>query len=194
MAKVIGITGLIASGKSTLTNYLKEKGYRVFDADYSVKELYNNIAFLDGLKDIFPTAFIDGNFNKSILSKIVFSSPAEKKKLENIIHPIIEKKCDEFIKDNMDESLIFLDIPLLFEVNWDRKCNEVVLVVVNKEIQKERYIGRGGKPELFEKIIENQGNIEEKISKSTYVLENNSDINDFYRKIDDTLYKLNHIF
>ena len=43
MAKVIGITGLIASGKSTLTNYLKEKGYRVFDADYSVKELYNNI-------------------------------------------------------------------------------------------------------------------------------------------------------
>lgn len=190
MVKVIGITGLIASGKSTLSNYLKEKGYKIFDADYEVKKLYSNNDFLNILKKAFPTAFVNSILNKDILAQIVFSNLIKKNKLENLIHPIIEMKCDEFVKDNANEKVIFLDIPLLFEVGWDKKCNEIILVVIDKEIQKIRYIERGGKAELFEKIIKNQGYIEDKKSKSTYIIENNDSIKKFYDKIDKVMEKL----
>lgn len=194
MSKIIGITGLIASGKSTLTNYLKEKRYRVFDADQEVRELYSNINFLNRLKEIFPDVFIEGTLNKSILSKIIFSNSFEKKKLESLIHPIVEKKCNDFIESNINEMFIFLDIPLLFEVGWNKKCDEIILVIINKEIQKERYIKRGGKPELFENIIKNQGNIIDKISKSTYILENNNTIKCFYSEIDKIIKTLSKNF
>lgn len=187
MVKIVGITGLVACGKSTLTNYLRSKNFKVFDADFESKQLYTKSDFLNTLRLSFPTVFDGDIFDKKILANIVFSNKQEKKKLENLIHPIIEKKCDEFIKNNINEKIIFLDIPLLFEVNWNKKCSDVILIIADKEIQKERFLERGGDAKIFDKIIENQGNVEEKVSKSNYVLENNHSLSEFYGKIDNIL-------
>ena len=192
MVKVIGITGLVACGKSTLTNYLKSKNFKVFDADFESKQLYTKSDFLNTLKLSFPTAFDVDICDKKILSNIVFSNKQDKKKLESLIHPIIEKKCDEFIKDNINEKIIFLDIPLLFEVKWNKKCSDIILVIADKKIQKERFLERGGDAKIFDKIIENQGNVKEKISKSNYVLENNHSLSEFYVEIDNIL--KNYVF
>ena len=140
MTKIIGITGLIASGKSTLTKYLLEKGYKVFDADKEVKDLYYEENFLNKLKIIFPDVFINNNIDKSLLAKLIFSNKNEKEKLEKLIHPLIEKKCDIFIKTNQLEKTIFLDVPLLFEVGWNKKCNEIITIILDKDIQKERFV------------------------------------------------------
>jgi len=192
MVKVIGITGLLACGKSTLTNYLKSKNFKVFDADFESKILYMDCNFLNILKLNFPNAFDGDIFNKKVLANIIFSDKKEKKKIESLGHPIIEKKCDEFIKNNINEKIIFLDIPLLFEVQWNKKCDEVILIIADKKIQKDRFLKRGGDIEIFDKIIKNQGNIEEKISKSNYILENNGSLDEFYNKIDNLLRSFNH--
>lgn len=191
MAKVIGITGPISSGKSTLSNYLKQKGYKIFDADLEVKNIYQDENFLIKLKNDFPDVFINNVFDKSQLSKIIFFDKEKKVKLENLTHPIVEKKCDDFIKKFNQEKNIFIDVPLLFEVNWDKKCDEIILLTIEKSLQKERYVNRGGKLDLFEKIIKNQNDIESKISKSTYTINNNGTLKDFYTKIDSILNKIN---
>ncbi len=190
MAVVIGITGLVAAGKSTLIDYLKLKNFKVFDADLETRKLYLNDEFLSRLKQIFPDTFKEGVFDKKYLRNLIFSNKQEKSKLENLIHPIIEEKCDEFIKQNIIERTIFLDIPLLFEVKWNKKCNDVILVLADKAIQKQRFLERGGDVEIFDKIIENQGNVDEKISKSKYILNNNGSLRDFYHEIDKILLKL----
>jgi len=184
MTKIVGITGLIASGKSTLSRYLKDKGFPIFDADHEVMELYNDIIFLKDIKKIFPEAFVDNRINKNILSRSVFSNLGKKRKLEALIHPIIEKRCNEFIRNNLSRELIFLDVPLLFEAGWDKKCDMIILVITNSKVQRDRYIKRGGKPELFENILRCQGNVEEKILKSTYVLENNGSLEQLYDEAD----------
>ncbi|MDD2839503.1 MAG: dephospho-CoA kinase [Rickettsiales bacterium] len=190
MTKVIGITGLIASGKSVLADYLKSKGFKVFDADCESKKLYMNIDFLNKIKQIFPNSFKGEVFDKNYLRNLIFSDKNEKSKLENLIHPILERKCEEFIKENINEKVIFLDIPLLFEVKWDKKCSDVILVIVDKQIQLQRFLERGGDIKIFDKIIENQGNIEEKISKSKYVLYNDYSLKEFYDEIEEILNKL----
>jgi dephospho-CoA kinase len=184
MTKVVGVTGLVASGKSTLINYLKTKNFKVFDADYEVSELYLNSIFLEKIKIFFPIAFNEQKLDKKCLANIIFTNKEEKIKLENLIHPIIEKKCDEFIKNNINEKLIFLDIPLLFEVKWDKKCTDIILIKINKQIEKQRFIKRGGNYEMFDKIVQNQYN-NEKISKQSYKINNNGMLSDFYQKIDD---------
>ena len=191
MTKIIGITGLIASGKSTLTKYLLEKGYKVFDADKEVKDLYSEENFLNKLKIIFPDVFINNNIDKSLLAKLIFSNKNEKEKLEKLIHPLIEKKCDIFINTNQLEKTIFLDVPLLFEVGWNKKCNEIITIILDKDIQKERYINRGGDISLFDKILENEGDIEFKKSNSTYIIDNNGNLEDFYKKVNNILSNVN---
>ncbi|HSQ98167.1 MAG TPA: dephospho-CoA kinase [Rickettsiales bacterium] len=187
MTKIIGITGLIASGKTTLVNYLKDKNYKVFDSDFEVKKLYLDKNFLNKLKEVFPDAFQQNILDKKHLAEIVFSNKEKKTELENLIHPIIEKKCDNFIKENINEEIIFLDVPLLFEVNWDKKCTDIILINIDKNIQKQRFLDRGGDSKIFDKIIQNQGNIKEKISKSNFILNNNSSLKDFYNQIDKIL-------
>ena len=187
MFQIIGITGLISSGKTTLSNYLKTKNYKIFEADFEVKKLYEDINFLNKLKDIFYNCFKNNILDKNLLSNIIFNDKDKKKILENIIHPIIEKKCDLFIKNNQNEKIIFIDIPLLFEVGWDKKCNKIILITINRDIQKKRYMERGGSVELFEKILKNQTDIEYKKNKSDFIIENNESIESFYSKIDNIL-------
>lgn len=190
MTKIIGITGLLASGKSTLTKYILKQNYIVFDSDFEVNKLYNDNNFLNEVKNIFPQAFINVTINKKILAEEIFSNNEKKLALEKLVHPLIEIKLDNFIKNNQNQEIIFIDVPLLFEVEWNKKCHEIILVASNEKISFERFIARGGQPNMFHKIISNQSDLKYKIQNSTYVIENNESLERFYNKIDKVLEKI----
>lgn len=182
--KIIGLTGGVASGKSTCSAYLVNKGYNIFDADAEVRKLYDDPEFLKKLKTIFPDVFENDILNKNLLRQNVFSNPEETKKIEQLIHPLVEQKCDEFIKKNKDKDIIFLDVPLLFESGWHKKCDEVLSILCDANIRKKRYIKRGGIPEIFDNIIKRQNTDAERSHKSSHTIMNDKELDEFYKNID----------
>jgi len=188
--QVVGITGVICSGKSLISQYLKKQGYKVFDADEEVQKLYKDRKFLKILKSFFPHIFINGKINKTLLSNVVFKNKKKLKKLEQIIHPIIEKKCNEFIAKNQKEKIIFLDVPLLFEVKWDKKCDHTIAISVNNKIQKKRFLANGKTEKELESIRQNQLLNDEKVARATFVVDNNGTKADTYKQIDWIIQKL----
>lgn len=128
--RVIGITGGIASGKSTASKYIADKGYRVFDADAVSRALtQSGGAALSPIAEAFGANFIkDGALDRELMSREVFSDASKRKVLENIIHPLVISACKQDMLACADEQLFFLDVPLLFESGMDTLCDEVWLV------------------------------------------------------------------
>jgi dephospho-CoA kinase len=190
--KIIGITGVIASGKTLISKYLKGCGYQVFDADEEVKKIYRNETFLKRLKKFFPSVFINGKAHKPTLAGIVFKDKKKLKELQELIHPLVEKECNNFIKRNKknNEKIIFLDIPLLFEVNWDKKCDYAIVISVEYAIQKARFLASGKTEEDFKHRRHSQLLNCEKVARANFVVENNGSKTNTYKQVDKIINKL----
>ncbi|SOC39169.1 dephospho-CoA kinase [Salinicoccus kekensis] len=194
MYKVIGLTGGIASGKSTASAYIEEQGFKVLDADVYARKVtekgspgYHKIieAFGNGILDD------DGNIDRPALGRIIFNDPDERQKLNDISHPEIRRMMnadrDEYVKENH----VFLDIPLLFENGLDKQCDATVTVYVTEENQMERLIERNGlTKEDAAARIGSQMPLSEKKSRSDRVFDNNGDKADLFRQIDEFLKEL----
>ena len=139
--KVYGITGSIATGKSTVTNYLREKGYLVVDSD---KLAYDALTIDEDCIDRVKKRFdLHGDtIDRKALGRIVFNDPIAKKDLENIIHPYVINKIKETIHNNQNLKIIFLDIPLLFESKLNEVCDATIGVLAEKEEKINRIINR----------------------------------------------------
>lgn len=172
---LVGITGSIGCGKTTIANILREKGELVLDIDKWVKFLYYKKDFLDNIRLIFPETFVSGVFNKRCLRNIVFNDNKKLKMLENIIHPYLENRIKKIIKKNTGKKfVIFIDVALLFEMGWDKYCDYIVLADVEKEIQKIRVMNRDNiSQEDFEKIDSIQMSQEEKRKMVDFILNTN---------------------
>ena len=172
---LVGITGSIGCGKTTIANILREKGELVLDIDKWVKFLYYKKDFLDNIRLIFPETFVSGVFNKRCLRNIVFNDNKKLKMLENIIHPYLENRIKKIIKKNTGKKfVIFIDVALLFEMGWDKYCDYIILADVEKEIQKIRVMKRDNiSQEDFEKIDSIQMSQEEKRKKVDFILNTN---------------------
>ena len=181
--KKIAITGTIASGKSTLSNYLRSLNYEVFDCDEVNAELLkkDNEGY-KGVKQAFPECFIDDELDKRKLSDIVFNDNDKKLILESIMHPLI---LNELLK--CDNDILFAEVPLLFEVNWDRYFDSNVLVISNEDIVIERLLARGLNIAEIDSRIKNQMSVKEKIKRADKIIYNNGSLADFYQEIDDWL-------
>ena len=141
--KIVGITGAIGCGKTTLANMIRKLGYEVFDADKEVGQLYENKEFLNVIKNNFPLAFDNGIFDKKKLRKIVFSNQKELLKLETLIEPFLQKLFQDKIKEvSHGEGIFFVDAVLLFEKGWHKYCDKVICVKVDLETQKQRVMKR----------------------------------------------------
>lgn len=181
----IGITGTIGSGKSTVTKYLSDKGYKIFSCDEYNKEL-----LLEGskaypkIKKAFPEAFIDDVLDKKILADIIFNDVEKKEILENILHPLIIKKMKQEIKKN---ALIFCEVPLLFEADLDELFENILLVICDEEIALKRLKKRGLSLKDSEARIANQMDVETKVSRADYLIYNNGSLKDLYKNIDKWL-------
>lgn len=189
--KVIGLTGGIASGKSTVSNYLTSKGFQVIDADIIAREVVKRGSV--GLKKIVKTfgqtiLRSDGTLNRKKLRSIVFNDKDALSNLENITHPLIIEKIKKdimMIHKHKDASVVFLDCPLLFEMNLDNLVNEVWLVSTTTDNQIKRIVERDATDALEAKrIIEQQMSLEEKAKKSDIIIENNSTVASLKSKVE----------
>ena len=168
MAKIIGITGGIASGKSTVTNYLRQKGYQVIDADQVVHELQAKGGKLyQALVSWLGSAILNeaGELDRPKLSQLIFSSQENLAKSSQLQNDIIRKELanrrDQLAKT---EETFFMDIPLLFEQDYADWFDEVWLVYVNPETQIKRLKARNGySQEEAQQRLASQMKLEDKV-------------------------------
>ena len=181
MTKIIGITGSIGMGKSTIASMLIKMGIPVFDSDEQVfKVLENNNKVITKIALKWPHAVIINNrqkkVNKKVLGDIVFSNLSDKIFLENLIHPIVHQDRDLFIQENNRNSLIALDVPLLFETKLHKICDFIFLANAKNEIQMSRVLKRKNMThEKFDLIKKNQLSNEErmKLGSNIFVVNTN---------------------
>lgn len=170
---VIGITGSIGCGKTYLAKMINNLGFATYNPDFWVRDLYKKTSFLRLIKENFPQAFNEEKFDKRKLRNIVFNDDIQLKKLENLIHPLIKEKLKSLIKKSLlKEEVIFLDVALLYEMNWDKYCDFVIVADVNDKIQKQRVMKRDNISEDdFNKIIKRQTSKEYKKFMADYVID-----------------------
>ena len=162
MTKIIGITGSIGTGKSTISSMLLKIGIPVFDSDAEVGAvLSNNIKIINQIYKRWPRAIVINKdkktVNKKILGDIIFKTTKDKLFLESLIHPLVQKQRDLFIKLNENKELIALDIPLLFETKAYKICDYVLIADASNSIQRKRVLKRSNMTkQKFQLINKNQ--------------------------------------
>jgi len=178
MGKIIGITGGIASGKSTVTEFLRQKGFQVVDADAVVHQLqkpggrlYQVLVEHFGEKVLLE----NGELNRPLLASLIFSNSEEqewsKRTQGEIIREELAALRNQFA---LTEALFFMDIPLLFEQNYASWFDETWLVYVNRDVQLERLMKRDQiSKEAAESRLNSQWPLERKISLASHSLDNN---------------------
>lgn len=177
--QVIGITGSIGTGKTTIADLCRDLGYAVYDVDAWVRRIYFRPEFLKTIHKYFPEAFFDEKFNKRALRNLVFNDNQKLKKLESLIHPFLKDVLKKMIRRNVKyQGLFFIDIALLFEMGWEIYCDFVILTDVDSEIQKNRVMNRDNiSAEDFEKIVKVQMNNDEKKLKADIVINTDKPLN-----------------
>ena len=178
MEKIIGITGGIASGKSTVTNFLRKQGFQVVDADAVVHKLQKPGGRLfEALVQYFGQKIIleNGELNRPLLASLIFSSPEEREWSKQIQGEIIREELatlrDQF---SQIEEIFFMDIPLLFEQDYSAWFDETWLVYVDRDVQVERLMKRDhlSKDEAESRLAA-QWSLEKKKDLASHVLNNN---------------------
>ena len=194
--RIIGLTGGIASGKTTITNYIrKHKNIPILDADHLSRELIKpNTYGYKKILDYFGNKIIDNKnnsekaINRKLLRKIIFKHSESKEWIEKLLHPLIkEKMIKECSQDNNNQTIVLV-IPLLFEAKFEDICTEIWLVKCPKEIQKKRLITRDKISEKEAYVSINlQLSFEEKRKFSDIILDNSDDQNKWIKTIKELL-------
>lgn len=189
---IIGITGSIACGKSTVSNYLKSKGYVVIDADKIGHEALEDDYVKEKLILAFGNEILEDNkINRQKLGELVFGNSSNLNVLNSIIHPEIRKKILEKIDKNNDKELIFIDVALLFEAKFDDLVDKIIVVYVDENTQLTRLMKRNSisKKEALSRIVSQMSPIE-KAKLGDYTVNNNLDVINTYEQVDKVLSEL----
>ena len=173
---IIGITGSIGTGKSTIASMMRILKCAVHDSDLEVKKiLENNELVKNKIKKKWPSVIFSKDkkqfINKKKLSEIVFNYPKEKSFLERIIHPVVYESRDNFINKNKNKKFIVLDVPLLYETGTDKICDYVFLAYSSEIKQKARVLSRENMTEeKFNLIRKSQWTQEMKLKQNPYLI------------------------
>lgn len=182
----IGITGSIACGKSTVSNYLKEKGYTIIDADKLGHIALTSDEVKEKLKKSFGYTILENNeISREKLGKLVFGNNENLKVLNSIVHPYIRKIILQLQEKHRDERLVFLDIALLFEAGFEDLVEKIIVVHVDEKIQLARLMSRNAlskEQAMFR--IESQMSSNDKSKLGNYVINNSNTKEETYRQID----------
>lgn len=185
---MIGITGGIASGKSVVSERLRQHGAVVLDADvFSREVVLPHTLGWHKVKDVFPEV-IQSNLtiDRPLLGQIVFADTAKRRILEGIIHPaVLDRLQDEARRARLAGKTVFADVPLLYEVGWDRFMEEVWVVFVRHDVQLERLMKRARISEdKAELMISSQWPLTRKVEKAQKVINNNGSLAETYQQVD----------
>ncbi len=188
---IIGLTGGIASGKTTIGQLLVEHGALLVDADQVAREVVlPGEPALEAIASVFGQAVLqpDGSLDRAALGRIVFADQHLLKKLESITHPAIRTRMQERIaayKETNPNSLIVADVPLLFETNQESLYEGIMVVYIPAELQIKRLMERNGYDrEEASRRVGLQMDIEEKRARANWVIDNSGSLQDSKRQID----------
>ena len=143
----IGLTGSIASGKTTSSKIISFNRGPLFSADQVVKKLYTKSSFKKNLANNLKVK-VKPNIKKTIRN-IILENPQNLKKLENLIHPLVRKEMFAFIKKNKGKKFLFLEIPLLIESKLMNNFDLIIFIKSKKKNRLKRYLSKGGDTKLF---------------------------------------------
>ena len=195
---LVGLTGGIGSGKSTVANSFKKLGIRVVDADYGARavvepgsEALSKIeAYFQPLAVDTPM-IVDGKLNRSTLRNIVFNDVDKKDWLEALLHPLISQWIDHQIGQPTESPYIILESPLLFETEQHNKVNTALLVDIPPELQIQRAMQRDkNSADQIQGIIDSQMSRKDKLNKAAYIFDNSQDL----KTIDERVMALHQQF
>jgi len=191
MTKIIGLTGGIGSGKTTVANYFKELGIPVYIADVEGKKITESPKILKSIKDAFGSAVFDEErLNRQKVSQIVFNDSEKLKLLNSIIHPEVEKHFMNWVNNHSNFPLVVKETALLFESGSYKKCDFVITVIAPLEDRINRVIKRDAiTRENVLKRIDNQWSDEDRVRNSHYIIDN-TDRKTIERQVKEILKKI----
>ncbi len=177
---LVGVTGSIGMGKSTVAQMFKEHGYGVYNADDTVHYIYeNDEEVIAKVESKFPGSTKDGAVNRLALRDILNREPDKFRDLEQIVHPVTRKYQIIYIKKLIEEGKVgcVLDIPLLFETGGEKYVDIAIVVTASEETQKSRVVSDRKVPlEIFNAIKDQQMPDRDKLKKADYIISTDSDI------------------
>lgn len=188
MGKIIGITGGIASGKSTVTNFLRKQGFQVVDADALVHQLQKpGDRLFEALVQHFGQKVIleSGELNRPLLASLIFSNPKEREWSKMIQGEIIREELAN-LRDQLaqTEEIFFMDVPLLFEQDYSDWFDETWLVYVDRDVQVERLMKRDHlSMDEAESRLTAQWPLEKKKDLASHILDNNGNQNQLLNQV-----------
>lgn len=189
--KIIGLTGGIGAGKSTVAQYLKSLGIPVYISDFEAKKIMEHPKVIEKINQTFGEKFnSDKGLNREKLASIVFSNPEKLKQLNAIVHPIVKKHFENWVNSNRQSPWVVKEAAILFESGSYKDCDYIITVTAPLETRIARVIKRDGtsKEKILQRI-KNQISDEERIAKSNFVVEN-IDIETTKKQIDSILKKM----
>lgn len=191
----VGLTGNIASGKSIVESYFEKKGIPVINADDVTHELIEKDRDIQAkIKRLFADEDIlndNGSLSRAKIGQIVFSDEDKLEELENILHPAVIKKLEEFFDEKRDCEIAIASVPLLFEVDIQPMFDKTILVCADKKIRLQRLMNRNGYSlEHALDRINSQISQEEKRNIADYIIENNNDILELELQINKIIERL----
>lgn len=193
--KIIGLTGSISTGKTQVSNYLRDRGEKVIDADLIAREVVDLGPVKEKIKEAFGNdIYKDDELDRKALGEIVFRDKEKRQVLNEIEHPEIYRIILEEIKNS--KGRVFVDIPLLFESQhlnerYGLDFDEVWLVYVNRETQVKRLIKRDriSKGYALEKI-NSQMSVEDKKIMADVIIDNSGSLEKTFRQVEENLKRL----
>lgn len=174
---VLGITGAIASGKTTVAGMFAEAGYPVLNADAVVHAIYRDPP--PSIVGAFPGTITEGRVDRSKLAAMIADDPEAIVRLEAIVHPLVDQQINAFLIEQRarDVVLAVLEVPLLYETGTDRLCDKVLVTDAPPDIRAARVAERGGMtPELYQRLQERQLPADEKARRGDFVVDSSADL------------------
>lgn len=176
--KILGLTGSIGMGKSTVSKMFAAEGVPVWDADASVHDIYATDKTMRAHIALHHVHCLrpDG-VNRKMLGGIIFNNETAHTNLLAVLNPIIQKRLNSFLTENHSKNLVVLDVPLLFETGIDKRCDITVVVSAGEKEQKIRVMARPGMTEeLFQQFMSRQMSDKEKRGLADYLIDTNTPI------------------
>ena len=191
--KVIALTGGIGAGKSLVANYFFSLGAEVIDADQLARQAIaqGSEGFNQVVQAFGDKILRDGDIDRKALGAVIFSDPDKRKKLESIIHPIVQQGLAKARAELSEDQVLIYEIPLLVETNAASKFDAVITVEAPLVARIERLKDRGLEASEIEKRIASQATTEERKAVADYVIENDGNEEDLLRKVETLWAEIN---
>jgi dephospho-CoA kinase len=193
MTKIIGLTGGIGSGKSTVASYIASKGIPVYIADEEAKKIMELPEVISEVQQLFDEDVLleNNQLNRTKIAEIVFKNPQKLQELNVVIHPKVKLHFINWLKQYEDFPFIVKEVAILFETGGDASCDKIILVTAPEEVRIKRVMQRDKTNSINVKNrIKNQLSDKEKKAKSDFVIEN-IDMNNTMKQVDKVLKILN---